>query len=415
MTALTHHGSDREATRTSTRTSLREALGLPLLPADVVAAYRPRSVELTRRIVERIRAEVAGFAAQGDPKIHLGIDEAIRRAVELFVDTIAGAPTQGTEVFTFYQWVGSYQSTAGLNLDAMRAAHQIATQESWTDLQLAASELGQSAEVVSALGAGLLAYQKRLFEHAVRGFARASARARRDHDEGRAAMLVGLLRGTCPSELAMLAERCSWTLPDEVVVAVTRDTEETTRLASTCTGALSGVQHGRLIVVAAPDATRALARDVADRPGEAVSLAWSVPPAQTHLACRWASRGLSLLQEGVISAAADGLVEVEQHQDLLCTHADPALRRLLDERELAPLLAQTPKRRMALAETLLLWLQTHHSAPALASELGVHDQTVRHRLRRLRDLFGSRLEDPTQTATLLNALESSMLRWRRAV
>lgn len=413
MTVLVHEDLHGRRSRATDRTPLREQLGLPQLPSDVVGAYRPRAIALTRRIVARIKDEVAGFSAEADPLVRQGVDEAIQRAVDLFVDTIAGAPTHGGEVFTFYRWVGSYQASAGLNLDAMRAAQQIATEESWADVRLAATVLGQSAEVVSALGSGLIAYQARLFENGMRGYVQARARMRQERDDDRAALLVALLRGSSREQLRELAGRCSWALPPEVLVAVTVASQDGVAVAASSPSALSGVQHGRLIVVADPDAARTATDSLVGATGECVAVSWPMPVDDAHLACRWASRGLSLVQEGVIESPADGVVEVERHQELLCTHADTALRRLADERALAPLLRQTPKRRLALAETLLLWLQTHQSAPMLAAELGVHDQTVRHRLRRLRDLFGPRLDEPGQTATLLNALESSIPRWRR--
>ena len=40
----------------------------------------------------------------------------------------------------------------------------------------------------------------------------------------------------------------------------------------------------------------------------------------------------------------------------------------------------------------------------MAAELGVHPQTVRYRLKQLRDLFGTRLEDPEGRFELTLAL-----------
>jgi len=40
----------------------------------------------------------------------------------------------------------------------------------------------------------------------------------------------------------------------------------------------------------------------------------------------------------------------------------------------------------------------------VAAELGVHPQTVRYRLRQLRELFGTRLEDPEARFELSLAL-----------
>lgn len=415
MTAVAHERAARPTEPSRDRPLLREVLGLPQIDPAVVAGYRPRSLELTDRIVTRIREEVAGFSADADPVVHKGIDEAITRAVAVFVDTVAGAPTYGTEIYTFYRWLGSYQAAAGLNLDAMRAAHHIATQESWTDVRLAATALGQSAEVVGAIGDGLIAYQKALFEHAFTGFVETRARTTQVREQGRAAMLVALLDGTGPEGLREVADRCSWVLPERIVVAVTAHDQASTSVVSACQEALSGIHQGRLLVVAAPATTTRLARHLAERTARDVALSWAVDPGEVHRAVRWTSRGLSLLEDGVIEPPTDHVLDCEQHQSRLCEHADPALRRLADEKVLAPLLGQSPKRRIALAETMLLWLQTRDSAPALAARLGVHDQTVRHRLRRLHALFGSRLDEPTQTLALLSALESSIVAWRRAV
>jgi DNA-binding PucR family transcriptional regulator len=71
---------------------------------------------------------------------------------------------------------------------------------------------------------------------------------------------------------------------------------------------------------------------------------------------------------------------------------------------LAPLLAETPAQREALSQTMLLWLQTRGSAPALAAQLGVHDQTVRNRLRRIRAMFGETLDQPERALELMQAL-----------
>ena len=44
------------------------------------------------------------------------------------------------------------------------------------------------------------------------------------------------------------------------------------------------------------------------------------------------------------------------------------------------------------------------SVQAVAAELGVHPQTVRYRIRQLRELFGTRLEDPEARFELALAL-----------
>ena len=77
-----------------------------------------------------------------------------------------------------------------------------------------------------------------------------------------------------------------------------------------------------------------------------------------------------------------------------------ALRRRL----LAPLDGQTPASRERLQETLLQWLRHRGAQGAIAAELGVHPQTVRYRMARLRDLMGDALDDPEQRFALEMAL-----------
>ena len=94
----------------------------------------------------------------------------------------------------------------------------------------------------------------------------------------------------------------------------------------------------------------------------------------------------------------------EDHLATLVLHADRELAADLAASRLAPLadLADGPRAR--LTETLRAWLDRPGQVQAVAAELGVHPQTVRYRLRQLRDLFGTRLEDPEARFELALAL-----------
>jgi DNA-binding PucR family transcriptional regulator len=84
--------------------------------------------------------------------------------------------------------------------------------------------------------------------------------------------------------------------------------------------------------------------------------------------------------------------------------ADPRVAADLAASRLAPLddLAAGPRAR--LTETLSAWLDRPGQVQAVAAALGVHPQTVRYRVRQLRDLFGERLEDPEARFELALAL-----------
>ena len=87
----------------------------------------------------------------------------------------------------------------------------------------------------------------------------------------------------------------------------------------------------------------------------------------------------------------------------LLVHRDEALLTALRHRHLAPLAALSGSTRDRLSATLRSWLMNMGNRTAIADERQVHPQTVRYRLGRLRELFGSTLDDPAIRAALLLA------------
>jgi DNA-binding PucR family transcriptional regulator len=59
-----------------------------------------------------------------------------------------------------------------------------------------------------------------------------------------------------------------------------------------------------------------------------------------------------------------------------------------------------------LTETLRAWLDRPGQVQAVAAALDVHPQTVRYRVKQLRELFGERLEDPEARFELSLALRA---------
>ncbi|MDF1705600.1 MAG: helix-turn-helix domain-containing protein [Aeromicrobium sp.] len=383
--------------------------GLPSLDDDAIAACRRRAESLSTRITGRIHAEVAAFA---HPSMRKVIGEAIDMSVGLFVDALAGAPTRGRAVGDFFRWLGRVEAAAGHDLDAMRAAHQIATQETWDELREAATELALSAAAVGHLANALLNFQSQLLQHAMQGFTVVRERRGGERHSPRSLLIEALLHGEHPERVAQLAQQAGWTVPTSISVMTTTMSAQARAVVSASTGALAGSNGQRLVVIVDAAAAPRLADHLAHQVCDPVTLSWGVAPDEAHDAARWSARLFRLVTSGQVPAPTQGAVLCKDHRDKLSMHADPALRRCTDREVLAPLLGETPKRRSALAETLLLWLQTRESAPAIAGRLGIHQQTVRHRLRRLKELFGDRLSDPTETVALLTALESATPGWR---
>jgi DNA-binding PucR family transcriptional regulator len=78
----------------------------------------------------------------------------------------------------------------------------------------------------------------------------------------------------------------------------------------------------------------------------------------------------------------------------LLLRSDPLLAGELAADRLAPLAGLSPGSRTRLRETLRVWLAEQGRLSQVAERLGIHPQTARYRLGRLRELFGDALDDP---------------------
>ena len=135
---------------------------------------------------------------------------------------------------------------------------------------------------------------------------------------------------------------------------------------------------------------------------EAVAIGPTVSWHEAAASLRRAAAAYRLAATGGV--AGGPLVVAEDHLATLLLASDRGLAADLAATRLAPLdgLAAGPRAR--LTETLRAWLDRPGQVQAVAAELGVHPQTVRYRLRQLRELFGTRLEDPDARFELSLAL-----------
>jgi DNA-binding PucR family transcriptional regulator len=81
----------------------------------------------------------------------------------------------------------------------------------------------------------------------------------------------------------------------------------------------------------------------------------------------------------------------------------------LGARRLAPFEELRPKARRRMEETALAFVRHQGNAAAMARALGIHAQTARYRLGRLRELLGAELDDPDARFELELALRARAL------
>src|SRR5690606_6807612 len=121
-------------------------------------------------------------------------------------------------------------------------------------------------------------------------------------------------------------------------------------------------------------------------------------------------RALELVDAGVIQP--DPIIRCRDQATNLWLHAEPVLRQQLTQALLTPLLAETSNSREILSETMLAWLESRDSAPAIASKLNVHPQTVRYRWKRINELFGDLLHDPDYVVSVTMLLKATVPLWK---
>jgi hypothetical protein len=113
-------------------------------------------------------------------------------------------------------------------------------------------------------------------------------------------------------------------------------------------------------------------------------------------AVAWPQALLSAVRARATLALAQGpgLLAAADHRLELLLQADRGLAGELAGEALAPLAGETAASRERLRETLAAWLAEQGRTERVAAALHVHPQTVRYRLGRLRELFGTALDDP---------------------
>ena len=410
---------------------------VPPEAADVLRSGLPGVAD---EIIAAIAAEVPDYerAMSGTfgQTVRLGVEIALGR----FMDMVADPATGRKRARDTYINLGRGEFHAGRSLDALLSAYRVGARVAWRRFVDAGTAGGLPPEAIYSLGEAIFAYIDEISAESADGYAEEQSAAAGE-SERRRRRLVRLLAQDPPAgqeALRTAAKSAAWPLPRRVaaLVAAEADTsagatgggpapgargepvpgEETVdsigaRLARRLGGNAVGGAAGGLACVFVPDP---------DAPGRRRQIAAAVgavtgdEDAPEHAALgptvAWPAAAASLRRAagafrlGAQGRVADRLIVADQHLATLLLGADPGLAQDLAASRLAPLadLADGPRAR--LTETLRAWLDRPGQVQAVAAELGVHPQTVRYRLRQLRELFGTRLEDPDARFELALAL-----------
>ncbi|MDI3419827.1 helix-turn-helix domain-containing protein [Streptomyces luteolus] len=377
--------------------------------ADLAMDEVPR---LADDILREIRREYPQLPVvlndSGEPMALVGI----RRALEVFVQQIAHTedrPRYHPEVF---QEFGRGEGLHGRSLDSLQAIYRLGVRLAWRRL----AEIGQLVEIpppaMYELAEAGFEYLDGLVDQSVRGYAEAAARQAGERLRLQRKLMELLLvehRADPAEAIAERAARVGWTPPERVAVGVLlRPAREAVAPAVGQDVLLDMESEQPRMVVPEPDAAgrpELLRRAMT---GWAGAIGPPVPLVDAAKSLRWAEAAVRLMERGLLPGG-EVLFCIEHTEALVLLKAEELINDLA-RRTLAPLAHCGPAHGRRLAETLLAWLETRGGAPEVAARLGVHPQTVRYRLRQIREFWGDEIDDPDRRFELELVLRAQRLR-----
>lgn len=389
--------------------------------ADALRATLP---DLANDIIAAIVSEVPDYARAMEGRfgevVRFGVEVALNR----FVDVLGGAaPKSDSQARDTYVRLGAGEYRAGRSLDSLLAAYRVGAKVSWRRFVEAGTRAGFAPDALYDLGEAMFAYIDEISAESAAGFAEAQSEAAGESQRRRRALVRLLAQEPTAAEetVRTAAQSASWTMPRLLAAVVLGESElpehadeldgQAARLARRLGPGAVGAAVGGLAIVMLPDPEgpgRRRALEAAldgDLAALGPAVAW--PEAATSL--RRAAAAYRLAAQGRLGECGGpaNLVVAIEHLPALLLAAEPALAADLARSRLAPLdvLAAGPRER--LEETLRAWLDRPGQVQAVAGALDVHPQTVRYRLKQLRELFGDRLEDPEARFELALALRAA--------
>ena len=413
---------------------------------------RPTLPGLADEMIAAIAAEVPDYARAMEGTFAQMVRHGVEVALSRFMDMVADPAADVTRARDTYVDLGRGEFHSGRSLDALLAAYRVGARLAWRRFVEAGSAGGLAPDVLYSVGEAMFAYIDEISAESADGYAEEQSAAAGESQRRRRRLVRLLAQDPPPGQEAIrtAAQAAGWPLPRKLAVLVVADTgagatapaagaagvepvgeadvtasggavatrgepvagEEiveaiATRLARRLgSGAVGGAAGGLgCVFVPDPDAPGRRRQIVAeldhedgpDIVGVGRTVAW-------HDAIASLRRAAAAFRLAAAGRIPGGLVIADEHLVTLLLANDPPLAADLVASRLAPLDALADGPRERLTETLRAWLDRPGQVQAVAAELDVHPQTVRYRLRQLRELFGTRLEDPDARFELSLAL-----------
>jgi hypothetical protein len=304
-----------------------------------------------------------------------------------------------------FEEIGRLEWREGRTLGTLLSAYRAGARVAWRHISAIGVDRGLEPEAVASLAEAVFIFVEELSSASAHGYVDEQRATSAERERLRAQLAELLLSDRSDSTVIhAMAMRAGWTEPHHAALVLIDPTNEQ---AHTALGRLDPnllpLRHGGLAGAILPDPDAPGRRGVIDKTlrGCGAVIGPPVPLAQLPSSVRVAEAGARLMQANLI---ADDPMFVVDHYDSILVIRDPWLLEQLRAAVLAPLSTITPAARQRLEQTLAAWLSAFGDQRATAAALHVHPQTVRYRLRQLRELFGPSLDDPDTRRKLMLAV-----------
>lgn len=381
------------------------------IPPELAPRARPHLANGTELIVKEIRRLYPEFDMPPDSDLGRRLAEGVSLAVHRFWDLVEAPDSPRESLLDRFRDLGRAELRDGRNLDALQSALRVGSRMSFRFLTDHREALGINPDTLFRIADAIFFHMDELAVASTEGYAEAQAQRSEELERQRGRLVRLLLNepSAPPETIAHHARMLGWQLPQTAAAVVVADGENSEPGAPALPpDVLTDVTWlDAHLVMPDPDGPgRHRVLDAA-LSGRIAAIGPTVPLTRLPLSLRYAQKALELGQRGVLDTS--GLIRCSDHLVTLALFADRDLLDVLCRTRLAPLAALPQAQADRLAETLLAWLRHAHNANRVAEHLYVHPQTVRYRLRRIRELFGPDLDDAERRFELEIALYAHTL------
>ncbi len=405
-----------------------------VIPPETAEVLAPVLSDLADETIAAISVEVPDYARAMEGEFGRAVRRGVEIAFQRFFRLVSDPAADVRSASEAYVNLGRGEYHAGRSLDALLAAYRVGARVAWRRFVEAGRDGGLAPEVLYDLGEAIFAYIDEISAETADGYAQEQSAAAGEAQRRRRRLVRVLGEDPPASEEAIrtVAAAAGWELPRRVAALAVppgpgaRSASSTTgagdaldataealarRIGGGAVGAEVDTQPTSLagtggslacVFVPDPDAPRRRQQIEAALAGGRAALGPALP---------WPRAGASLRRAAAaLALPSGGLIVADDHLATLLLGSDPGLGAELAAARLAPLEGLTDAQRERLEATLKAWLDRPGQVQAVAAALGVHPQTVRYRMGRLRELFGDRLEDPEARFELGLALRVAPMR-----